>query len=396
MNLSLAGHRRWIALGALVFAGVLGFVLARLTARPPAADPAVGTTQAPDNVSRTTLQIDASHLRAVGIELETVAAGSLSAEVRAQASVSAAPNGQAVVSAHAAGTVVRITKRLGDPVRAGDTLAWVESRDAAAIAAERAVADSKAALAQSVMEREKRLFEQRVTPRQDFEAAQAQLIAAEAEARSARVAATNAHVSSDGRSVRVASPLSGRITSAATAVGAFVQADTELFRVADPTRIQIEAAVTALDAARIAPGDHARVGTTSGATHLAQVQSVTPTVNEQTRSATVVLSLMDPPGTPSGQAAPSPGEFVHVVITPQSASRAGFVVPEDSVQRVDGHDVVFVRTQTGFRVQPVMVGARSGGRASILSGLTVSQTIATRNAFLLKAELGKGAEGDEE
>jgi cobalt-zinc-cadmium efflux system membrane fusion protein len=189
--------------------------------------------------------------------------------------------------------------------------------------------------------------------------------------------------------------MSGRITSAATAVGAFVQADTELFRVADPARIQIEAAVTALDAARIAPGDRASVATTSGATHVAQVQSVTPTVNEQTRSATVVLSLMDPPDTASGQAAPSPGEFVRVVITPQSASRAGFVVPEDSVQHVDGHDVIFVRTKTGFRVQPVVVGARSGGRASILSGLATSQTIATRNAFLLKAELGKSVEEQE-
>jgi cobalt-zinc-cadmium efflux system membrane fusion protein len=396
MNALPTGRQRWFAAAALLCACALGFALARLTVRVPLTDHDTTPAQSADDASRSTLQIDASHLKVVGIELETVIPGSLSAEIQAPASISAAPDGQAVVSAHTAGTVVRINKRLGDPVRAGDTLAWVESRDAAAIAAERAVADSKAELARSMMEREKRLFEQHVTPRQDFEAAEAQVIAAEAEARSARLAAADAHVSDDGRSVRVTSPLSGRITSSTSALGAFVQADTELFRVADPTRAQIEASVTALDATRIAPGDPASIVTASGATHLAQVRSVTPTVNEQTRSATVVLSLVDSNDGPATQGALKPGEFVQVVITPQSAVPAGVVVPEDSIQRVDARDVVFVRTETGFRLQPVVVGARSGGRASILSGIAAHQTIATHNAFLLKAELGKGAEEDEE
>ena len=41
-----------------------------------------------------------------------------------------------------------------------------------------------------------------------------------------------------------------------------------------------------------------------------------------------------------------------------------------------------------------MVGQRSAGRAEIVSGLTAGQSIAAKNAFLLKAELGKG-EGEE-
>jgi cobalt-zinc-cadmium efflux system membrane fusion protein len=84
------------------------------------------------------------------------------------------------------------------------------------------------------------------------------------------------------------------------------------------------------------------------------------------------------------------------VITPRAASSAGFVVPDEAVQRIDGRDVVFARTQAGFRVQPVIVGSRSGGRSLVLSGLTAGEQIATRNAFFLKAELGKGAEEDEE
>jgi cobalt-zinc-cadmium efflux system membrane fusion protein len=389
MNISLSGPQRWLALGALVLAGAIGFGIARFTGGPSAAsaDPATQDAKRP---SRSTLEIDLTHLKAVGIELETVTPGSLSAEIRAPASVLAAPNGQAIVTARAAGTIARIQKRLGDPVRAGDTLALVESPDAAAIAAALDAAESKATLAQSVLEREERLYEQHVTPRQDFEAAQAQFVAAQADARSARVAANNAHVSSDGRAVRVTSPLSGRITYADVSLGAFVQADTELFRVADPAHVQIEASVTAADAARISPGDAATISTASGVSHPAQVQSVTPTVNEQTRSATVVLSLTEQ------KDGPTPGEFVEAVITPKSAAPTGFVIPEEAIQRVDGRDVLFVRNEKGFHVQPVAVGSRSGGRASILEGLSAGQTIATRNAFLLKAELTKGEEEDEE
>ena len=39
--------------------------------------------------------------------------------------------------------------------------------------------------------------------------------------------------------------------------------------------------------------------------------------------------------------------------------------------------------------QPVETGGRSGGKVTILSGLEPGKLIATANAFVLKAELGK-------
>ena len=119
------------------------------------------------------------------------------------------------------------------------------------------------------------------------------------------------------------------------------------------------------------------------------MRSVAPTVNEQTRAATVVLSLV------GNHEAASPGEVVQADITPKNALPAGVVMPEDAVQNIGGRNVVFVRTPTGSRVQPVVVGSRSAGRVSIPSGLNAGEIIATTNAFLLKAELGKGAGEDE-
>jgi cobalt-zinc-cadmium efflux system membrane fusion protein len=63
---------------------------------------------------------------------------------------------------------------------------------------------------------------------------------------------------------------------------------------------------------------------------------------------------------------------------------------------VEGRDIVFVRTAAGFRIQPVVVAARGAGRALVTSGLKAGEQVAAQNAFFLKAELGKGAEEDEE
>lgn len=379
-------NRQWLLGGAaLVMATGVGFAAAKFTVPKPA--PAAVEAEAPAAAhGADTLTMGEDRIAASGVGLQAVAAGGLASEIVAQATVEAEPTGQAVLTARAAGAVAQITKRLGDPVRAGETLALVSSREAAQISADRSVASARADLARRVMAREKRLFEQKVSPRQDYETAQAELAAAEAEARRASTAAGAAAVSNDGRYVAVTSPISGRVTSMAASLGAFVQPETELFRISDPSKIQVDAAVTANDARRIAPGDQAVIETSNGETRSAVVRAVTPGVSEETRSATVVLTLN------GGGGNLQQGQLVRARITSRQSTSAGVVVPEDAVQTLEGRDAVFVRTKTGFRVQAVTVSQRSGGRAVILQGLKGGEVLAVKNAFLLKAELGKGAE----
>ena len=326
-------------------------------------------------------------IRQAGIATETLQPGGLGAEIVSQATVAHAPSGEAIVTARAAGAVTRVFKRLGDPVRAGETLAIVESRDAAQIAAERSVANAKVVQAQKALAREQYLYKERVSARVELETAQAEAATAAAEARRAQVAAGAAKVTRDGRGVIVSSPISGRVTAEAVSLGAFVQPETELYRVADPSKIQIEAAIAPADAQRVSPGDKGVVELPDGRTVDASVRAVTPTLSGETRSATAVLDV------PAGL---QPGLAVRVRLMPaRGVFSKAIVVPEDAVQSLEGRDVVFVRTPQGFRAVTVRLGQRSAGRVEILSGLQAGQTVATRNAFLLKAEHGKGA-GEEE
>ena len=372
--------------GAALLVAVGGFAVGRCTSTPVANTETAEKSEeaaAPDSVA-----LSAAAIRDAGITIETVRAGGLGSEIVSQAVVTASPTGEALVTARAGGAVTRVFKRLGDPVQAGEVLAIVESRDAAQIAADRTAASARAVLAQKALARERSLYDQKVSARVDYEQAQAEAAAASAEAHRAQVAARAANVTNDGRGAVVASPISGRVTSENVSLGAFVQPETELFRVADPSKIQVEAAISPTDVARLAPGDKAIVELADGRSVEGQVRAVTPTLSGETRSATAVLDV------PGGML--TPGLGVRVRLMPgRGAPTSAIVVPEEALQTVDGRDAVFVRDRQGFRARFVRIGQRSAGRVELMSGLRSGETIATRNAFLLKAELGKGA-GEEE
>lgn len=337
------------------------------------------------------VEITADAITKAAIELITVSSGSLGSEITAQATVAASPMGEAILTARAVGAITEIRKRLGDPVARGETVAVVLSPDAAALSAARTSAKSRLDLARASFEREKTLFDSKVTSRQDFEAAEAELAQAEAEYQRSDTAARTARVSSDGQSVAIASQINGRITAVTPAakLGTYVSPETELFRISDPTKIQIEAAVPVLDAPRIRPGDAASIEA-NGMTYAAKVRAVTPSVDASSRAATVVLDLIEP------AASLQPGQFARALIRPassQGARGAGFVLPEEAVQNVEGRDVVFVRTDDGFLATPVTTGQRGGGRIEIVAGLEPGAVVAGRKAFVLKAELGKGDAG---
>lgn len=328
------------------------------------------------------VEMTPARLQASGIRMTRIEAGSLASEIIAQATVAAPPEGQALLTARADGAVVRINKRLGDPVGAGETVALLESRQAAALIAERNAAVARERAAHASWSREERLFRQRVTSREALEAARAAHDATEIEVSRAEVAVQTAGVTGNGRYLAVRSPISGRITEVDTQLGAYVSAGAELFNVADPRRVQIDAAVPAADAQRIRPGDRAVVELPGGATVEAVVRSSTPALNRESRAATVVLQ---PLGTPAGL---TQGQAVRVRIVPQGSVTRGIVLPEAAVQQVEGRDVVFVQVQGGFQATPVTVGQRTGARAEILEGLRPGLVVVTEGAFVLKSQLG--------
>jgi len=374
-----------VAVATLVLGGG-GIMLGRTMFAPETTAAAAAPAEEAEEEGHVEGQIlmEESRAKAAGIVTEALQSGGLGAEILAQGVVASTPEGEAVLTARADGAVVRINRQLGDFVRAGEALAVMESRDAASIAAERSSASANLALARSTYAREKKLFDAKVTARQDLEGAQAALAAAEAEARRSQSAASAAKVSGDGRTLGVISLISGRVTKADAKLGSYVLAGTELFRVSDPNRIQINASVLAADARRIKPGDTAVIELLGGETVTAVVRSATPSLDPDSKTATIVLS-------PQGIGGLTAGQGLRARIKPRGGGDSALIaLPEEAVQTVEGKEVVFVKTAKGFQSTTVVTGKRGGGRIEIVDGLKPGAVVVTKGAFMLKAELGKG------
>lgn len=385
----------WLLIAILVaFSAAAGFGAAHWLAARNAALTTVSPKQASANVNeeQPEIKIPAEYLTIANVAVEPVLGGGLEAEILSSGTVTAPPNSEAIIVAKASGNVSRIRHQLGDTVRAGDALAQVDSQEATAMMAEKNVANAKLGLARKSHAREASLFEQGVTSRQEVEAAQSALMVAEADAKRATAIAQAAHVTDDGRSVMVVSPISGTITSQLASLGSFAQPQTELFRVSAVGDVQVEASVQAADVSRISVGNKANILPVNGMPVAATVRSITPTVSGNSHTATVILTP-----TTNGSSSKTRlviGEGVQIRLhvrdnIKDSASR--MIVPEDAVQNIDGHDVLFVRTKDGFRIQPVLVGNRSSGMAQIVSGIQIGDLVATKNAFLIKADMIKNA-----
>lgn len=374
-----------VAAAAVVLAGG-GVLLGRTLLAPDTTPAAAVPTEEAEEEGHVEGQIlmEESRAKAAGIVTEALQSGGLGAEILAQGVVASTPEGEAVLTARADGAVVRINRQLGDFVRAGEAVAVMESRDAASIAAERSSTSANLALARSTYAREKMLFDAKVTARQDLEGAKAVLAAAEAEARRSQSAASAAKVSGDGRTLGVVSLISGSVTKADAKLGSYVLAGTELFRVSDPNRIQINASVLAADARRIKPGDTAVIELLGGETVTAVVRSATPSLDPDSKTATIVL-------TPQRIGGLTPGQGLRARIKPRGGGDSALIaLPEEAVQTVEGKEVVFVKTARGFQATTVVTGKRGGGRIEIVDGLKPGAVVVTKGAFMLKAELGKG------
>ena len=336
------------------------------------------------------IKLTPQQIATAGIQLVRPTVGGAGA-IELPATIEGDPQGTQVVSAAIGGRIVALTRNLGQSVGRGDTLAVIESREAAQLNAEVEATQARAALARSNLRREQRLFDERVSAEQD-------LIAARTAAREADIALRLARqqVSAAGggggslNRLAIRAPIGGQVIARSVTLGQTVAADAELFRVANLSTVSLTLSLSAADAGRVRPGATVEVSA-PGRQATARVTFVSPVLDETTRLVPVIATIDNRGGQWRV------GESVQAAILLGGAgSGSAISVPSTAVQTIGDKPVVFVRTSDGFRAVPVALGQTSGASVTILSGLTGREQVAAANSFTLKAELGKGEGGDED
>ncbi|MBU4566618.1 MAG: efflux RND transporter periplasmic adaptor subunit, partial [Proteobacteria bacterium] len=186
----------------------------------------------------------------------------------------------------------------------------------------------------------------------------------------------------------IRTPFAGTIIKRHITLGEKVNTDAEVFTIADLSTVWIDINIYQKDLALIQKGQVVQIEIGHNKQSVVgKIAWVGPLVGESTRTATARVVVPNPSGVLR------PGLFVNAKVA-VSSNMADIVVPKSALQTFEDRTVVFVRTDEGFKPQPVKLGRRNTTRVEVLSGLETGQTYVSKGAFLLKSQLSKAAFGD--
>ncbi len=179
----------------------------------------------------------------------------------------------------------------------------------------------------------------------------------------------------------ILSPDSGVIVERHIVLGEKIGDDVDVFTIADTKTVWVNLTVYLKDLYAIGVGDEVTIRAEhSGEETRCRVVMVSPTVDEDTRTATARLVLENADGRWR------PGVFV-IGRVKISAERVPVVVPKNAVQTIEGEQVVFVAENGAFEPVPVRTGRSDRERVEITTGLAPGTPYVAEGAFELKAKL---------
>jgi cobalt-zinc-cadmium efflux system membrane fusion protein len=392
-------HQKKQALLALGV-GLVGVVLALCIvffspgkpADPPQAHAESRTVQAAAGAEAPAEQvvIDGTRMAAAGIDVATAGPAAIGSVTTLTGDIRANEDRKAHVVPRVAGVVESVHADLGQAVRKGQLLAVLASVALSEQRSELLTARERLALARTSAEREKKLWEDKISAQQDYLQAIQGLREAEIVRRNAeqKLRALGASTQSAGALNRyeLRAPFDGVVIEKHLTLGESVREDANVLTIADLSSVWAEIAVPPGALASVRVGAHATVrAELAGAD--GTVSYVGAVVGEQTRTATARVVLAN------GASAWRPGQSVTVDIASDPAD-VPVAVPADAIQTVEGKPTLFVRTASGFAARHVATGKTDGKRTEIREGLAAGSVYAATGSFVLKAELGKSGAGE--
>lgn len=294
------------------------------------------------------------------------------------------------LTARLAGRVEAVHANAGDRVQRGQLLAVISSPALADQRAELLAARKRLALAQATHDRERRLWEEKISAEQDYLAArqawqEADIAVQAAQQKLAALGAGAAEGPQGLTRLEIRAPIAGVIVDRKITVGEVMPADAPAFQLADLSTVWVELAVPARELPRLHEGMTARVRATAfEAEGEARLGYVGALIGTQSRSATARLVLPNPRGLWR------PGLPVTVALRAAPVD-VPVAVPLEALQTLDDAPVAFVRQGQNFEARRVETGRSDDRQIEILKGLAAGERFAARNSFVVKADLGKAA-----
>jgi membrane fusion protein (multidrug efflux system) len=280
------------------------------------------------------------------------------------------------VSADLPGTVTRIAFESGKPVREGDVLVELDTREERA---QLASAEAQRDLAKVTYTREKQLVDEGVVSRVEFDQASAQQ--RQADARVAELRATIAR-----KTIRA--PFSGLLGIRQVNLGQYLAAGNPIVPLQSIDPIYVNFGVPQQLAGEVHVGSTVRINASelAGSRFAGRVTAVNSLIDESTRNIQIQATLSNARGRLR------PGMFVNVeAIT--GSSRDVIPLPASAINYAPYGDSVFIvadmkapdgKPYRGVRQQFVKLQGSRGDQVAVVSGLHPGDVVVTSGAFKLR------------
>jgi biotin carboxyl carrier protein len=183
-------------------------------------------------------------------------------------------------------------------------------------------------------------------------------------------------------------PMAGVVTERQASLGEYVSEQKPAFVITDLSTLWVDFSVYRRDLAKVAVGETVRIDPEDGGEPIeAKISYLAPIGAADTQSAVARAVI------------PNDGRFRPGLFATGAVATAEQSVPLavsiDAVQSLEGRDVVFVREGDRFAARDVTLGRRDGRSVEVVTGLKGGEAYASRNSFVVKAELAKGSASHE-
>ncbi|ALU91552.1 cobalt-zinc-cadmium resistance cation efflux system transmembrane protein [Herbaspirillum rubrisubalbicans M1] len=347
-----------------------------------------GEDQDSDHKEEGKIALDQEQMAAAAIELKTAGAMQITSSLQLPGEIRFNEDRTAHVVPQVAGIVESVSATLGQKVKKGQVLAVINSSAISELRSELLNAEQRLSLARTAYQREKKLWEQKISAEQDYLQAQSALREAEVAVRNAqqKLRAIGASGSSGSLNrYEIRAPFDGTVVEKHLGLGEAVREDANAFLISDLSSVWAEIIVSPKDMQVVRVGEKVVVQATAlSASAQGNISYVGSLIGEQSRTAKAHVVL------PNTGEIWRPGLFVNVEVVSDEA-QVPVAVAADAIQTVDGKNVVFVRVPGGFAAQEVTLGRASGKFVEIKSGIDAGTEYAATGSFAIKAELGKGS-----
>jgi membrane fusion protein, heavy metal efflux system len=288
----------------------------------------------------------------------------------------------------ASGRVLGVKVKPGDRVVRGETLAAIDSADAATAQSDLAKAQIEAERAQRAADREKVLLDHGAVAEKDYIDAKAAADSAQAELARAKqhLALLGIRDGSATDGIPLVAPSRGVVLAVNAAPGEFsksLDSADPLMTIADLSTVWVVGDVFEKDISRVQPGTRVTVTMDAfpGQQWRGRIDSVSGELDPVTRTLKVRVALANP----GEKLKPEMFAAIHIDV----GSHQAIVVPASAVIHEGQKTIVFIDSNGRPEEQIVTTGQTVDGKVEITSGVQPGQRVAVNGAELLTGGSGQ-------